>query len=847
MGKMPVAPLPGATHNSLMPLEEYHTKRQFDSTPEPAGQPHEAAAEPLRFVVQKHAASHLHYDFRLEMDGILRSWAVPKGPSLDPEDKRLAMMTEDHPYDYRNFEGIIPDGNYGAGTVMVWDEGTYEPLHATGDREHDDRLAREGVHKGHLTFILHGTKLRGEFALIKLQHGEDNAWLLVKANKDEFVSQDDVTAQDRSAVTGRTLDEIKDRTPVREIAATDIPESPAGELPDPPKPMLAETSKTAFDDPDWRFEIKWDGYRVMARVTPEGVKLYSRNGQDYSQTFAPVAQDLAALQVPALIDGEVVTVDEQGKSDFQQLQNYLKTGAGRLMYYAFDLPYFEGHDLTGVPLAERQELLRRILPKSDHVAFSEPLVGQGRALFEQAKQAGLEGLMAKHGASRYTPGKRSRDWLKIKASLRQEAVIIGYTRPRGGRQHFGALVLGVYRNGELLYAGHTGTGFDEATLRDLYDRLQPLRRDTCPVTPTPKTNEPATWVEPILVGEISFTEWTSDNLMRHPVFLGLRADKAAQDVVREQPLAPARIAQSAPKSTDEFLELDGHRVKFTHRHKVFWPDDGYTKGDLLDYYLTVADVILPYLRDRPESLNRFPNGIMGASFYQKDMKGDAPEWATTTVVHSDSHDPIEYLVCQDRATLAYMLNLGCVELNPWNSRLSHAENPDWCVIDLDPEAIGFEAVIKTAQTVRDVLGELQIPSYPKTSGATGIHIYMPLGARYDYDQCKLFGQIIANMVHTRLPDITSIERMPKKRQGKIYLDFLQNRRGQTLAAPYAVRPKPGATVSTPLHWDEVTNGLTPQRFTIRNMQQRLAEVGDLWKPVLGEGIDVPAILAKLQP
>jgi bifunctional non-homologous end joining protein LigD len=835
-----------------MALDEYHSKRKFDSTPEPAGARHDSDQEPLRFVVQKHDATRLHYDFRLEMEGVLKSWAVPKGPSLNPQDKHLAMQTEDHPFDYRTFEGVIPKGNYGAGPVMVWDEGTYEPLHATGDREQDDKLAREGLHKGHITFILHGTKLKGEFALIKMEHSdEENAWLLVKAQKDEYAGDTDVTTQDRSAVTGRTLEEIAAHEPVEHLEA-DLSDAPKHKLPADIQPMLAETATEPFDDPDWRYEIKWDGYRILARVEAGEVKLLSRKAQDYTDRFSVVADELRQLHIPAIIDGEMVIVDDSGKSDFQKLQNYLRTGDGRLVYYAFDLLHFDGHDLTSLPLSDRQELLRRALPQGDHLKLSEPLVEHGTALFAQAKSNGLEGLMAKRSSSLYLPGKRSRDWLKIKASLRQEAVIIGYTKPRAGRQHFGALVLGIYRDGQLVYAGHSGTGFNEATLRDLFDRLQPLRRDDCPVTPEPKTNEPAVWVDPVLVCEISFTEWTSDGSMRHPVFLGLRADKDAREVVREQPVAPAAAApkpnpKSKTKDGEEFLVLNRHKVKFTHRDKIFWPDDKFTKGDLLDHYLGIAGTILPYLKDRPQSLNRFPNGITGASFYHKDMKGDAPAWAKTISVPSESHQgPIEYLLCQNEATLAYMINLGCIELNPWNSRITKPDHPDWCVIDLDPEDIGFDAVIRTAKVVHDVLDELKVPSYPKTSGATGIHIYIPLGAKYDYDQCKMFGQLIANLVHARLPDITSVERLPKNRQGKVYLDFLQNRRGQTLASVYSVRPKPHATVSTPLDWGEVTDGLTPQQFTIRNIQSRLGEVGDLWTPVTGKGIDLNTVLKELQ-
>ena len=421
----------GSIHNETMALEEYHAKRAFDATPEPTGTHHDTANEPLRFVVQKHDASQLHYDFRLEMEGVLKSWAVPKVPSLNPADKHLAMMTEDHPFEYRTFEGTIPEGNYGAGTVMVWDEGAYEPLHANGYREHDEQLARAGWHAGHLTFILNGTKLKGEFALIKMQHAEDNAWLLIKAHKDKYAGNIDVTKQDRSAITGRTLEEIAAHAPITQLHAN-LEDTPARALPDQPRPMLAELAEGPFDDPDWRFEVKWDGYRVMARTTPKGVQLFSRNGQDYSQTFAPVTTELEHLRLPAVIDGEMVIVDDAGKSNFQMLQNYLRTGAGRLVYYAFDLPYLNGHDLSSLPLDQRRELLRRVLPQGHHLRLSEDLAGVGRALFKQAQAGGLEGLMAKRASSTYQAGRRSQDWLKVKASHRQEAVIIGYTEPRGG-------------------------------------------------------------------------------------------------------------------------------------------------------------------------------------------------------------------------------------------------------------------------------------------------------------------------------------------------------------------------------------------------------------------------------
>jgi bifunctional non-homologous end joining protein LigD len=834
-----------------MSLEEYHSKRKFDDTPEPAGLPG-GGDGPLRFVVQKHDASRLHYDFRLEAGGVLKSWAVPRGPSTNPEDKHLAVMVEDHPYDYRTFEGIIPKGQYGGGPVMVWDEGIYEPLGATGDREHDDKLVREGIHKGHVTFILQGTKLRGEWALVKMEHAdEENAWLMIKARKDEYANEADVTKKDRSVITGRTIEEINDHKPITKLLF-DLEGTPKQTLPSEPRPMLAELGEKPFDDPDWRYEIKWDGYRIMAQLDKGKVKLISRNGQDYTSKFAPVVAELEQLHVSAVIDGEMVVVDDSGKSHFQMLQNYLRTQSGDLVYYAFDLPHLDGHDLTGLPLDQRQELLRRVLPQGPHLKLSEAIAGQGLALFKQASALGLEGLIAKRSSSLYRPGKRTSDWLKLKTRHRQEAVIVGWTEPRGGRQYFGTLVLGVYDHGQLIFAGHSGGGFSDADLQDLHHRLLKLEVKACPITPEPKTNEPAHWVKPELVCEVEFTEWTSDGSMRHPVFLGLREDKSARDIVREAPSTGAKgtksshVAQSVNtrgSKDEETLKLNGHNVRFTHRDKVFF-DDGITKGDLLDYYLEIAPTILPYLKDRPESLNRFPDGAGGNSFYQKNMDGKAPSWTKTVAIHSnDTGEDIEYLVTQNEAALAFMINLGCIDLNPWNSRLKHLDKPDWCVIDLDPEAIGFDAVIQTAQAVHEVLEEHKIPSYPKTSGKTGLHIYIPLGAKYDYDQCKMFAQIIANMAHTRLPDVTSVDRLPKKRQGKVYLDFLQNRRGQTLAGAYTVRPVPRATVSAPLDWDEVKPGLIPDRFTIKNMRARLAEVGDLWEPVLGPGIDLKKTLA----
>jgi len=791
------------------------------------------------------------------MGGILKSWAIPKGPSLNPEDKRLAMMTEDHPYNYRTFEGVIPKGNYGAGPVMIWDEGTYEPLawdEKTGktlqlSREDQDKLARQGVHQQHLTFLLHGHKLNGEFALIKMQHTEDeNAWLLVKAHKDQYVSARDVTQKDRSVITGRTIDEIKAGKPETTLSLN-LADAPKGPMPSDFTPMLATLADKPFDSPDWLYEIKWDGYRIMAEIRSDGVTLHSRGGQDYTARFQPVADELHLLRVPAVLDGEVTVVDEDGKPSFQALQHYIRTGQGHLLYYAFDILHLDGHDLTNLPLSRRKELLLEALPQGPHLKYSDHITGVGTKLLESVRAQGLEGVIAKRADSPYRTT-RSRDWLKLKTHHRQEAVIVGYTSGRESRKYFGALVLGLYQDGTLVYAGHTGSGFTDTDLEDIHTRLQSLVSQDCPITPTPKTNEPATWVKPQLVCEIEFTEWTADGSMRHPIFIGLREDKPARSVGREEAVETEQTpaASQMPPEAQQTVKLNGRTVHLTHTDKVYWPEDNITKGNLLAYYDEVANLILPYLKDRPQSLNRFPNGITGESFYQKDMAGKAPSWAKTVDIHSDSENKtIEFLICNDQATLEYMVNLGCIDLNPWNSRTPHLENPDWCVIDLDPEATGFDTVIQTARTVHDVLSELKIDSFPKTSGATGIHIYIPLGAKYHYDQVRMFAELVARLVHDRAPEITSIERSPSKRQGKVYLDYLQNRHGQTLASAYSVRPKPGATVSTPLHWDEVISGLNPTQFTIHNAPARFRDAGDLWKPVLGPGADIAAVLKHLEP
>jgi bifunctional non-homologous end joining protein LigD len=801
-----------------MPLAEYNRKRSFSKTPEPEGKTRKSGKK-LEFVIQKHHATQLHYDFRLELDGVLKSWAVPKGPSLDPKVRRLAMMVEDHPYEYRKFEGTIPDGNYGAGNVIIWDRGWYEL-----DRQAESWPAslQEGLGKGELKFILHGQKLKGSFALIKTARMGSNAWLLIK-HRDEHATDEDITKQDKSVVSGRPVD-------AEYTADEDLLKAPKVKMPRALKPMLATLTDEPFDDPQWIYEIKWDGYRAIGSWDSKQAELYSRNGQDFSQKYAPVYEALRKLKKPAVIDGEIVLLDQSGRSRFELLQNYGNDG-GELAYYAFDILWLDGRLITDLPLAERKALLKSIIPGSTPIHYSDHIEKQGKTFFKTAQKEKLEGIIAKHVRSVYRAGVRTDQWLKIKNHHRQEAIICGFTEPRGSRKYIGALILGVYKRGKLTYVGHAGGGGNPQLLKKLRRNLEELEIKDSPFAHKIKPNAPVHWVNPELMAEVSFSEWTRDGLMRQPIFKGLRTDKDPKQVTEEKPMK----SKSSQKPND--------RIEFSHLDKVFFAEAKLTKGDLVDYYTKAGDYILPYLKDRPHSLLRQPNGYKGESFFQKDLENH-PEWVKTQKIFSESNDKnINYLVCDSLDSLLYMVQLGCIEINPWSSTIKHLDKPDWIVIDLDPEAIGFKQVVQVALVVKRVIDELKIPALPKTSGKTGIHIFIPTKAAYTYDQAKQFGEILANLVHERLPDITSLERSPAKRQKKVYIDFLQNREGQTLAAPYSIRPTREASVSTPLHWDEVNDKLDPADFTTKTIFKRLDKHGDLWKPVLKEKIDLKKVLA----
>lgn len=885
-----------------MALEKYRQKRDAAKTPEPFGG--KSSDNKLRFVVQKHAASHLHYDFRLEMEGVLKSWAVPKGPSLDPEIKRLAMMVEDHPYDYRSFEGIIPKGEYGGGTVIVWDEGFYEPFESDAKtKKGQDKELRAGLHSGKIKFILKGKKLKGAFALVKAHGRGENGWLLMKL-EDAYASTKDITLKGKSVLSGQTLEQVektstniygqkpaepeqkalnkkvKTKNQPQALLQADalLKKGRKSRMLTKVKPMLATLVSEPFDTPGWSYEVKWDGYRALAYINKGSTELLSRNIKSFTEKYYPIAAVMDSWSINAVLDGEILVIGKDGKANFSALQNWRSEADGDLVYYAFDLLWYQGKDITGLPLRERQAILKEILPTNDdHVRLSQVFETNGLDFFAAAQKMGLEGIMAKKSDSTYAIDARSRQWLKIKVNQRQEVVIGGFTRNEGTAKQFSSLLLGVYEDGKFEYVGKVGTGFSEKKQKEMMALFKPLITDKMPFDTKPDVNKPsrfrpnppkatATWLKPELVCEVSFIEVTSDGVFRHPSFEGMRADKKAKEVVREIASDTTAITKTSekeeklitapkregaktllnPKEETQVKKINGHNLKFTNLSKIYWPEEGYTKRDMFNYYYQVAEYILPHLRDRPLSLNRFPNGIHGKSFYQKDVKGKAPEWAKTYPYTTSDGEDKEFLVGDDEATLLWMASLGCIEMNPWFSRTAHPDNPDYCVIDLDPaEKTTFEQVIQAAQEVKGVLDAIDVISYVKTSGSTGIHIYIPLGAKYTYDQSQMFARLLVSIVHDRLPDFTSLERKIKDRGGKMYLDFLQNRPGATIACAYSLRPKPGATVSMPLHWDEVKTGLKMKDFTIENAIARIRSEGDIFRGTLEDGIDMEKALAKI--
>lgn len=798
-----------------MSLKLYHKKRNSTQSHEPdAGKLQQKG--PLHFCVQKHAARRLHFDFRLEHQGVLLSWAIPKGPSLDPKDKRLAIKVEDHPLEYQYFEGTIPKGNYGAGTVEIWDHGTYTIKEAKNRNEAENYIT-QGLKKGHLDIIVYGDKLNGEFVLQQLKSaGQKNAWLLIKKSDSNSSSKEINNGQEKTSNHSKT----KKKTKMPEF----IP------------PMLAISMKNPFNNKEWLYEIKWDGYRALAFIDPPVITLKSRTKHNWNHQFPSIIENLKTIRTQTILDGELVILDAEGKPHFQLMQNYQKTGKGDLYYYVFDLLYKDGYDLRDLPLLERKELLKDCLEENPMplIRFSDHIIEKGKELFNKIKKKHLEGIIAKKISSTYQ-SRRSPDWIKIKTTLRQEVVIGGFTAPRGSRKKFGSLLVGVYQDDKLQYSGHVGGGFDATLLKDVFNKLEPLVQKKTPFEITPRPNAPVTWVKPKLICEVSFAEWTQEGIMRHPIFIGLREDKSPKEIKRDIPMTNVKSVKNKQAKQEE--------VSLSNLDKIYWPQEKYTKGDLIEYYKNVASIMLPYLKNRPMSLHRFPDGIEGEHFFQKDITSPPARIKTCALKGEGKID--HYLLINDQKSLLYAVNLGSIELHPFLSREENLDYPDFCVIDLDPHGVDCAQVVKVALFIHDLLDKVKVRNYCKTSGGKGLHIFIPLHAKYTYEQSRQFAEIISLMAHEAFPSFTSLDRNPQKRPKKIYLDCLQNRKGQTIVAPYSVRPNPHAPVSTPLHWDELNDEWDPLKYNIKTILPRIEKMGDIFKPVLGAGINLETALKRL--
>lgn len=831
-----------------MPLDEYERKRDFARTPEPAGASGAAApAGALAFVIHKHDSRRLHYDLRLELDGALASWAVPKGPSLDPAEKRLAVRVEDHPIEYGSFEGVIPKDEYGAGTVMLWDRGTWEPA---GD-------PHEALARGDLKFTLHGEKLRGEWVLARMKRrGEEvkENWLLIK-HRDEFARPGEgsslLAEEDRSVASGRSMPEIAaggsvwhtdapatrqpDVRPAEEarLDPAALPGATRGKLPRFVEPQLALLVKDAPAGEEWLHEIKFDGYRAIARVADGKVTMYSRRENDWTDKFRSVADELARLPVrEAMLDGEVcVTRPDDGITSFQLLQNELGADrAEKLVYFAFDLLFLDGYDLRGVALAERKSALLALLARlgpTSHVRYTEDIAGHGPEFFAKACELGLEGAVAKRAGSLYRPGRRIPDWVKVKCVQRQDFVIGGWTDPSGTRAGFGSLLLGVRDGGGLRYVGKVGTGFPDKLLAELSARLRDLATEKSPFTEGAEAiPKRVHWVRSELVGEVAFSEWTRDGHLRQPAFLGLREDKPASQVVAEKP---------APTPATRTFSVLG--IGLTHPDRVFYPDDGITKTDLAEYYARVGELMLPHVAHRPLALLRCPDGLGGGErgrgescFYHKHAGDDFPQPLEHLTIR-ESEGPVPYLAVAEPAGLVALAQMAALEIHMWGSRADDVEHPDYMVFDLDPsEDVPWEAVNEGARLVRDVLSGLGLTSFVKTTGGKGLHVCVPLEPRTDWAGVKDFAEAVARAIAHYRPAKYVATMSKTKRTGRVFVDYLRNARSNTSIAPFSTRARPHATVSVPLRWDELSGERHSNDYTIANLARRLSRLrGDPWE------------------
>jgi len=830
-----------------MSLKEYAKKRSFDKTPEPKGDQAASASAGNYFCVQRHDATRLHYDFRLEIDGTLKSWAVPKGPSLEPLSKNLAVHVEDHPIAYGSFEGNIPKGEYGGGSVMLWDRGTFELV--------GDMPGAGQIERGDLKFRLHGEKLKGEFALIHMRsRGKGNEWLIIKKKDGDAKPGWIIEEYARSVLTGRTQQEIAENLRAVQPPTAGRPSLAkirgAVEAPMPRaiSPMLATLTTKPPSGDQWLYEVKWDGVRALCFVEDNQLRIYSRTQKRCDQQYPELSVLPHFVKAStAILDGEIAVLDSEGRSSFSLIQPRISVAdpnsvahlsrSTPVTLFLFDLLYLDGYDLRGVPLEERKKLLAEILTPADHIRLSDHFAANGDAMLEAARANGLEGILAKRRASKYE-SRRGQDWFKIKVNWQQEFVIGGFTL--GERDHFSSLVLGLYKDGKLTHAGQVGTGFNDRSLKYIYSKLEPLITKKNPFVGSVRALRDVIWVKPELVADIKFLEFTPEGSLRAPVFVGLRPDRDPESCVREipddEPEAVKRGPLIPPKPpTNMTVEIGGHSLKFTNLSKVLYPRDGITKRDLINYYDAVADLLIPHLRDRPLSLKRYPNGIDHAFFFQKDAEDKVPDWVRLEPIFSEhNHDKIHYIICNDRATLLYLANLACIDQNPWMSSLGTLDNPDFAIIDLDPtEGCPYSQIVEAAQIVKKKLDALGIQGYPKTTGGDGMHIYIPLEPVYTFEQVRSFAELLSILTIRENPGLFTTPRaVAQRKKAKVYFDYLQISTGKTIATAYVPRAHAGAPVSTPLDWSEVKKGLDPAHFNIHNVLDRFEKVGDLFQPVL---------------
>ena len=906
-------------------LDEYRRKRDFMKTSEPPPGEADAATRNLVFVVQQHAARQMHWDFRLEVDGVLKSWPLPKGPSLDPKVRRMARMVEDHPYEYREFEGVIPKKEYGAGQVIVWDEGVYTPdeggITSWNDKDDGSRRMREGIDAGKLSFTLLGKKLRGSFALVKTKYGPET-WLLLK-HRDEHASERDVLLDDRSVRSGLTIGDLKEgRLPNPGATAVEAHAGArAAPFPDARKerPMLATLVDVAFDAPGWLWEPKLDGVRMLAFIRDGKAELRSRRGVDVTKQYPSLVASLAAQPAATMVlDGEVCALDAAGVPRFHLLQPRINLTRGvdaakvdaelPVVYFVFDLLYLDGYDLRAVPLRERKALLQsRLLPKGDLRVVSH-VEEHGRDLEAGARRLGFEGVVGKRADSRYEPGVRSRAWLKVKAVREQEFVVGGYSAGEGARRAtFGALALGCYDDGKLRYAGNVGSGFDERELAAVIERLKALSTEAPPFADAERVQGQVRWVRPELVAAVKFAEWTQDGRLRAPVFLGLRDDIDPKQVRREVASATAWLAtedvngaaasprtgaaevaavvdQLANPKANFTIRVAGEEIKLTNLDKVFWPPFGeappLSKRHLVEYYVKVAPYLLPHLRDRPLTLTRYPNGVTARPFYQKHYAQPIPDFVETVTIWSEhTRSDGEYILCNNLPTLVWLAQIADLELHAWMSRVdpepdahgrgrdfagseaamdaSALNYPDFMIFDLDPYIYsgnegdgeepefnkrGWEKTVVVALSLKDMLDQLRLSSFVKTSGKTGLHVYVPILRHYDFDDVRAATQTIGRFLMQQQPKDVTLEWDTSKRRGKVFFDANQNTRGKTLAAQYSLRPTAWAGVSTPIAWSELAK-LDPTSLNLRTVPERLAQRGDTWSDILSRKNDLAALIS----